>query len=103
MGVCSGSCASLLFDVVVLNIHYAGCYIIHHKTRGISAWKSSNLALLFHDMNSWNSLELYVEKPEYLTTLTTLMTTQVEDEDVVVFPGPGLEALQPWYSRSHIR
>ena len=71
---------SLPIALVVLTFMMLIIVIVRNNARGIPAWKSSGLALLFHNLEGWHRSELELNRPQELEKRAAKMIAQVSNE-----------------------
>lgn len=77
---------ALPISVTVLTFVLLLVVIITNHARGMPAWRSSNLALLFHEVDGWDSSQMVIGGPEDMKARAKEMEAQVTyEEDLLLF------------------
>ncbi|KAF3002228.1 hypothetical protein E8E14_004282 [Neopestalotiopsis sp. 37M] len=81
---------ALPISVTVLTFALLLVVIITNHARGVPPWRSSSLALLFHEVVGWDSSKMVVSGPEDMAARAKEMTAQVTyEEHLLVFSKAG--------------
>ncbi|KAF2143983.1 uncharacterized protein K452DRAFT_306628 [Aplosporella prunicola CBS 121167] len=72
--------AALPPALLLLTAFYLACAVLQNAKRGTALWKSSSLALLFHELEGWQKNELAVKDMEDLQHAVADIRAQVGDE-----------------------
>ena len=70
---------------IVLTFIFLIVVIVRNNKRGIPIWKSSNLALLFHELEGWDKTELEVGGPEDVKKRAAQMNAYIMSENGTFF------------------
>lgn len=72
---------ALPISVTVLTFVLLLCVIVINNSRGMPAWRSSSLALLFHQVDGWDGVETVVGGPDDVKARAKEMKARVTYED----------------------
>lgn len=76
---------ALPISVTVLTFFLLIYVIVLNKARGLPPWRSSSLALLFHQVDGWEGRETVLRGPEDMKARAKEMRARVTYEDGMLF------------------